>query len=1099
MGNIEIFIGSPIEYDSERVAFQHILKLIQKLRIDAVIIANANIDKVQVDLIVAFENTAFVFEVKGCHAPLRGDVNGLWERKTYTGLWTPLKNYYTQTLTAKHVIKDALTKVSGRNISYPEGILLLVPNLHIGSTIPSGDFKVNIKSLDTLSDFNSRTDTKCTLQDWKKFALQYNLQKIATSDASFNKVLYEAEQSLNKYNTSIIDDYGKDIKTLVPVDCVFEHNAITSDDIHSIISAGFNFHITGQSGCAKTLIGKELVVKIAKANNIAVFIEAKYFEKLLGPLFQEEVKLLGLASAQQLFNLSQSLEKEIVVIIDGFNECPSGLQPRLIRCIMALCNRYAVKILLISQSQENGTEKLLLENITINPPSLEIKSKIASFFCLPESLKKLEPMMKAITSGLEARLIGEIGGNNLSKFSRLSLLEHFARIKLNKNSVVGMKCLYYVGYYLSEKIAYSLSIREFDKIIESNGLPPDIKDVLLSTNLIVQRFNKITFIHELFLNTFIAASLVNFSNSKEELIIKALNAPKNYDKMDLIIGAIDDLGVLQSVLQKIDSYELIISLFYGVGGNFCTEWVKKGFAEVISKIKTESDRLAFEIVDDSLRNISVQEQTLHQWSAHEKAFIFALPELLARGEYLQEIFESISLLDNRLQKYFEILLPEAKEKKISLRSSLFMAAYVGFSNNECALCRIISNIHSGFLAFKINHGNGDELISKLSIQSDLTDGQIYFALSLNRFNTASKIIFPYLIECLTSKWKYMPYHLRLQLLDSTKYYRELAEEGAKLISALTVILEESNAFISSSIFEALQSLGATEDDEIAHESSVIYEIDALLAGNDEPKLWQRAFTLYVCQFDHPYAGTYANVFHSLDVEKRKRLLTLAVQGAEGGLFTMPAILDLVKIGDPESCIYFEKWRLVPPQKTSFPQEDIYIFYLTHLLLARFNFTMPSLLGSYQSHRDNILCAFGETFYWLNRNDLDIETRKQHCKTGWEYLLDTDKMLASEAAWLIRNSMRNYLSDTSFTDPPVVLVEQVFSDKMAEICRKALAAQDFIEGIFNWDKRDDAILHAISMIEFHGSVIDIPLLKNFIDDKFYGRHAVDAIKSLQEKM
>lgn len=81
VGNIEIFIGSPIEYDSERIAFQHILKLIHEINVDAVIIANANMDKVQVDLIVAFENTAFVFEVKGCHTPLRGDVNGLWARK----------------------------------------------------------------------------------------------------------------------------------------------------------------------------------------------------------------------------------------------------------------------------------------------------------------------------------------------------------------------------------------------------------------------------------------------------------------------------------------------------------------------------------------------------------------------------------------------------------------------------------------------------------------------------------------------------------------------------------------------------------------------------------------------------------------------------------------------------------------------------------------------------------------------------------------------------------------------------------------------------------------------------------------------------------
>src|ERR1700692_1131958 len=96
-GKIEVYIGSPIENDSERKAFLHIFSLIHAKNTDAIIIANANIDKVQVDLIVAFEKSAYVIEVKGSYSPLRGAVNGIWEKKTSIGTWSPLKNYYNQT------------------------------------------------------------------------------------------------------------------------------------------------------------------------------------------------------------------------------------------------------------------------------------------------------------------------------------------------------------------------------------------------------------------------------------------------------------------------------------------------------------------------------------------------------------------------------------------------------------------------------------------------------------------------------------------------------------------------------------------------------------------------------------------------------------------------------------------------------------------------------------------------------------------------------------------------------------------------------------------------------------------------------------------
>ena len=52
---VTIYTGSPIEYDSERLALQAILTLVESMNQEAFLIANVNIGHTQVDLILAFE------------------------------------------------------------------------------------------------------------------------------------------------------------------------------------------------------------------------------------------------------------------------------------------------------------------------------------------------------------------------------------------------------------------------------------------------------------------------------------------------------------------------------------------------------------------------------------------------------------------------------------------------------------------------------------------------------------------------------------------------------------------------------------------------------------------------------------------------------------------------------------------------------------------------------------------------------------------------------------------------------------------------------------------------------------------------------------
>jgi len=62
--NIEIYIGSQIEYESEKAALLNILETLNAKKISAIIIANTNIGKRQIDIILATENILLIKEAK---------------------------------------------------------------------------------------------------------------------------------------------------------------------------------------------------------------------------------------------------------------------------------------------------------------------------------------------------------------------------------------------------------------------------------------------------------------------------------------------------------------------------------------------------------------------------------------------------------------------------------------------------------------------------------------------------------------------------------------------------------------------------------------------------------------------------------------------------------------------------------------------------------------------------------------------------------------------------------------------------------------------------------------------------------------------------
>src|SRR4051794_23262466 len=108
---IDLFIGSPLELESEMLFLDHLLSELDRWGEPVVVCANflTQRNPHQIDFFVISARCACHIELKNLTAPVVGKVNGAWSlclpggrRKALEG-----KNPYRQALDAKYAISDA--------------------------------------------------------------------------------------------------------------------------------------------------------------------------------------------------------------------------------------------------------------------------------------------------------------------------------------------------------------------------------------------------------------------------------------------------------------------------------------------------------------------------------------------------------------------------------------------------------------------------------------------------------------------------------------------------------------------------------------------------------------------------------------------------------------------------------------------------------------------------------------------------------------------------------------------------------------------------------------------------------------------------------
>lgn len=979
--SIELFMGAPVEHASERAALEKAYALVSAAGCEAVLFANFTVGGRQIDVLVATDDGALMIEAKGLAQPIDGGVNGPWHMHSAAGPMV-LRNGYVQAVGAKHALRDAMAAMASP-APYPDAAVVLSPCVPAGSNLTRGDYKARVIDLDELVLPRASRAAAWPLDHWRAFARRHGLQPVPRLASLFDHRLLVAETALDGYGRAFLDTYGLRARRLLAFPCSGPGGEdISSDDLGARLAGGTGLVLLGPSGCGKSIAAFSLALERFAAGDVPLVVEAKLFDGRLKALLDTEAALLGLESFQGLSAACRQGGRRLLLVVDGYNECPDDQRFQLTRGLAALVRRTGAKLLVSSQVPLEG-ELLAPPIVQVPRPPLALKAAIARAAARAQLPAETESLLDAVGSGLEARMLGEVGGDLPRGASRFGFFDLYVRRLLGKLGPAGIATLSRAAAQLAERLTFSLSIRDFDRAQAEAGAVPEVLDALLETGLLARRGDRLSFGHELYLQAFQAEAVVRGANGDAAVIAASVHNPLLAPAAVLVLGAIDDSALLIAVLETVTDSQVIARCLGGEVGEAARLWAERRCAEVFTAGIVEIEHASFQLDTAALLSVRPDPATLRPWSASERAILRTLPAWLNCPAGLPDLLAAARRADARLAEEHRRLVPEARERKIPLRSGLFGQTYVfeGFG-----LAPSIG-VNAGLRRWR---GSAEDLAGVMAARArDLSTGEAYILLELSRRTSGiSVLVAPLLPGLFDRMWRGAPYHLKLELLEAAGFcWQAEAADRQAVIKTLEALGPIDNIMLSTQWIEAMEQLGALDEDAERELATLREQMPELLACPSDPDQQHAACSLYYRRFDHPLSSAYCTAFDELAPDMQLQVLSMAAQVSEiDTFFAGPLIADLTAAGNAATVTPVARWAVLPSPDAMMPHEALANYLLANMALARHGLDSPPQ-PSPRTAAGRALVACARALHVANRMDLPVSEREVRLSAAWAELAE----------------------------------------------------------------------------------------------------------------
>ena len=1104
---VEVYVGATIQYGSERLVLQECLQVLEGANQSAVLVANALFSGRQVDLVLATDRRLVVIEAKGYSRAVSGSENGPWKMETAGGEWREVGNPYLQALEAKFAVRDVVSRRDSRRAPYPAGAVVFVPGKPQGSETCPGDFKVSMVNLGNLDEIVLAPERNWTdaCAQLRRVGTELGCTSVYSIAEACDPVVAKDGQLIAQYGQALARTYAPGEK-LVPFDCQDANGkAMQSQAVCRRVSGGeADALVIGGSGCGKTMLAWACAVEFVHRRGVALVIPVKDYEGNLAQVLNEEATLLGMPSAIRVLKACRRLCRPVLIVVDGYNECAESHRAGLTRRVATLARMCDARVLVTSRIPLTRGDLLSLETIRVPATSLETKRGIVlESLGVAEIPGSMELLLGSVSSGLEARVVADVGSEVPPGAGRFRLFDAFARRRLGGLASAGIRAAATIAGWLADRVAFSLSVRDLDRIQVSEGIENDAVVGLENAGFLSRRGDRVSFTHESFLDGFAAEAVVRACGSSIGRLLDAIRSPANVERADLIIGAIDDAAHLDRFFARLDDPEAIRACLSGTCGARALEWAEARSVEMLDRISDEAKAVRVACVKIGRIDVEFDGGSLVAWSDSDRAFLAVLPRMIWRGEHLEAILEAVGTMDRRLYEEAERIRREADYPKDTLEDHLFASTYV-FRNSRPGpgISMICSALHSGVIGLKESEapvplGKLKRLVAMHGNGVELSSGQLLLVLQLSRWEELAE---GFISRSIQETWSKAPYHLRLRLLEAVPGAAPKTEESRRVLRQVLEDLPNPGPALGSLLIEALQSLGVLEEAEENHFEVARDEVARCLDNRNGAEAGE-AWRLYVCQFDHPFEMVYWKAIHELAEDDQKRLLAMAAEGAEIGSFFLDTLLvSLCWFGDAKLCGPLSRFVKPPPADELAPLDAVRAFVTAHIGLGRLGCSLPGDDEPSDS-RAAALGACGSLLYWSNRTDVDHETRARECRGPLRVLDSRSQDCALDA---IRNCQVAGPPERLARPGEPSVVWSVIKEhgrELTGLCRRALHRPENQTGCFRHfgeDEKWSCLSLAMDVLALHGNSIDAALLRGFAKDPALGRSAIAALKVLEER-
>ncbi|MCY3894056.1 MAG: hypothetical protein OXF65_12265, partial [Acidimicrobiaceae bacterium] len=734
--------------------------------------------------------------------------------------------------------------------------------------------------------------------DWDTFARQLNLYR---PDADSEPELARRTQ------IEVVEDYrnraraflGEGLGRLIDIGSIDSvATKLFAADIGARVGNGRMVGLVGASGTGKSFLARHIAIQHLDEGRLVVWLRAGAYEmcrfreflaQAMGPYSVETWRTLVQAAADTGIS--------ITIVIDGLNECPTDARSQMFERLSAFLLQFPASVLFTCTSTDHlqgvpGTEVLRL-NAPDEQARLEIlhahgakdPNRISEQFRTPYELSVAAMCEQELPAGASVTEVEAAYIHQLAPTEQIR---------------AGLRAL---ASRMHARLRTSLSLLDATQALSSPslGLQPIHVDAVLDCRLLAVDQHRLRFGHELFGRFLAAEDLVHQSDSGDSLGL-LLSAPGNsiFARTALSIEG-DPRRVWQAVMSLSDP-DLVVAATDGDFGPEVTQLATDATRRVlqIAVTATESGQACFEPLEPFFSRWAAE----RQWSDTELALFSSAGQGLAQGQFVGEICDVLDATDRVCLQHARRWRADGEPQPVS---RTFAATYtqtgVPADSRGLAASYIVRAFELSVMGRRFTPGGP---VSGLARRLASGAGQW----SWGRFRLAAMCVDPrdaadqeFFASLLNAAWNAGGYHLRLEFLETARYFHDSEEPHRSDILEQINQFDTDNLFLQSAITEALASFGEIESPVTAEELRA--DIRETISHPRDRDRCEKARSIVSHQFEEEsIVGPYLEAVEGLTERERAKLLTMAARGAGlNGSFhldwTLNELVKIVPMGDDE--------------------------------------------------------------------------------------------------------------------------------------------------------------------------------------------------------